>query len=138
MAAIMVALDEVVDLLDREAGIDALWVYGSEAAGRARADSDVDLAALFRERPAPVDLMELAGRAAALLGRPVDLVDLDGASPLLAYQVLKHGRLVADRNPSRRYRFTAGIPARREDLLIHRRPIEKQLIARMTGRPDNE
>lgn len=130
----MIALDEVVELLDRELGVDALWVYGSEAADRARADSDVDLAVLFRKPPAPVELLELAGRAGVLLDRPVDLVDLDDASPILAYQVLEHGRLVVDRDPSRRYRFTAGVPARREDLLIHRRPIEQRLIARMTGR----
>ena len=123
--------NQVLDLLDRRFAVDTLWIYGSEAAGRARADSDLDLAALFRQAPTPLELAELRAEAAAVLDRPVDLVDLDRASPLLAYQVLKHGRLVVDRNPSRRHRFAAGIPARREDVLIVRRPIEKRLIERV-------
>lgn len=122
---------DLLDLLDRRFAVDSLWVYGSEAAGRTRADSDLDVAVLFREAPSPVELAELRAEATAALGRPVDLVDLDRVSPLLAYQVLKHGRLLVDRNPSRRHRFTAGVPARREDVLIVRRPIEKRLIERV-------
>jgi hypothetical protein len=43
--------------------------------------------------------LRLRGEAEALLGRAVDLVDLDQASPILAYQVLEHGRLLVDRDP---------------------------------------
>jgi len=123
---------ELVDRLEASFGVDALWVYGSEATGRSRPDSDLDVAVLFREPPSPRELAELRADAAAAPDRPVDLVDLDRVSPLLAYQVLKHGRLVVDRNPSRRHRFTAGVPARREDILIMRRPIEKRLIERVS------
>jgi predicted nucleotidyltransferase len=126
---------QVAYLLDRIGatfGVDALWIYGSEAAGHARPDSDLDVAVLFRDAPSPLSLAELRAEAAAALDRPVDLVDLDRVSPLLAYQILKHGRLVVDRNPSRRHRFTAGVPARREDVLIMRRPIERRLIERVS------
>ncbi|MFP3940148.1 MAG: type VII toxin-antitoxin system MntA family adenylyltransferase antitoxin [Thermoanaerobaculia bacterium] len=126
-------LDELVALLDRRVGVDCLWVYGSEADGRARADSDLDVAVLFRTRPSALDLAGLQSDAEAVTGRPVDLVDLDQASPILAYQVLRHGRLVVDRNPSRRHRFTAGVPGRREDVLLMRRPIEERLIRRVLG-----
>lgn len=129
-------LRKILDLLDRRPGVDTLWVYGSEATGRAGAGSDLDLAALFRDRPSAVELVELRSEAEALVGRPVDLVDLDDASPLLAHQVLKHGRLLVDRDPPRRHRFAAAVPARREDLLILRRPIEKALFERMRGRID--
>jgi len=125
------SLDELLDLLDGQLGVDCLWVYGSEAAGRARPDSDLDVAVLARQRLSATELADLRGEAEALLGRAVDLIDLDQASPILAYQVLKHGRLLVDRNPSRRYRFTAALPGRREDVLIMRRPIEKRLIERM-------
>ncbi len=116
--------------------MDCLWIYGSEAAGRARPDSDLDVAVLARKRLAAAELAGLRADAEALVGRAVDLVDLDQASPILAYQVLEHGRLVVDRNPSRRYRFTATLPGRREDVLIMRRPIEERLIRRvMEGIP---
>ena len=41
-------LAKAVDLLDRRFGLEALLIFGSEARGTARADSDVDLAALAR------------------------------------------------------------------------------------------
>ncbi len=125
---------ELLDLLDQRLGVDCLWVYGSEASGRARPDSDLDVGVLARERLSAAKLADLRADAEALLGRTVDLVDLDQVSPILAYQVLKHGRLVTDRNPSHRYRFTATLPGRREDVLIMRRPIEERLIQRVMGR----
>lgn len=125
------SLDKLLDLLERRLGVDCLWVYGSEASRRARPDSDLDVAVLAREHLSATELADLRGDAEALLGRAVDLVDLDQASPILAYQVLKHGRLVVDRNPSRRHHFTAALPGRREDVLIMRRPIEERLIERM-------
>lgn len=125
----------LLDLLDRRFGVECLWVFGSEASGRTHPESDVDVAALFARSPSVVELAEARADGAALIDRPVDLVDLDRASPILAYQVLKHGRLVTDRNSSRRYRFTAGVPARREDVLHMRRPIEEHLVRRMAAEP---
>lgn len=122
---------ELFELLDERLGVDCLWVYGSEASGRAREDSDLDLGVLARRRLSALDLAGVQADAEALAGCPVDLVDLDEVSPILAYQVLKHGRLEVDRNPSRRYRFTASLPGRREDVLLTRRPIEERLIRRV-------
>ena len=127
------AIASLLDFLDRRFGVECLWVFGSEASGRARPESDLDVAVLFARSPSAVDLAEARAEGAALIDRPLDLVDLDNASPILAYQVLKHGRLVVDRNPSRRYRFTAGVPARREDVLLMRRPIEEHLARRIAA-----
>jgi predicted nucleotidyltransferase len=63
--------------------LDALWVYGSVATGTANRRSDLDLAALFHGRPAPEDVLDAAAELAGRLGRDVDLVDLDRASPIL-------------------------------------------------------
>jgi predicted nucleotidyltransferase len=123
----------LLDFLDRRFGVECLWVFGSEAAGRARLESDLDVAALFARQPSVIELAEARVEGAVLIDRSLDLIDLEAASPILAYQVLKHGRLVTDRNPSRRYRFTAGVPARREDVLHMRRPIEEHLARRMAA-----
>ena len=117
--------------LDRFAGLDALWLFGSEAAGRATSRSDVDLAALFATRPSPQALVAAREELREIVGRAVDLVDLERASPVLAMQALKHGRLVADRNPRHRVRFTAALPGRYEDVAILRRPGERLLLARL-------
>jgi uncharacterized protein len=117
--------------LDRLAGLDALWLFGSEASGRTNADSDVDLGALFARRPSAAGLLAAREELEGLLGRPVDLVDLEHASPVLAMQVLRHGRLVAERSRVHRIRFTAALPGRYEDVAILRRPAEKLLRARL-------
>jgi predicted nucleotidyltransferase len=112
--------------------IDALWVFGSEAAGTATASSDVDLAALFAARPLVGALIAARAQVEGIAGRPVDLVDIEAASPVLAMQVLRHGRLVRERDAVHRVRFTAALPGRYEDVVLLRRPLEKLLLARLT------
>jgi predicted nucleotidyltransferase len=130
------AIEGIAEALDRRFGVDALWVFGSEAMGRAQAESDLDLAVLFRTRPHAVELLDLRGEIAATMGRDVDLVDLEGASPVLAMQVLRNGKLLIDRDARHRVRFSAGAPARYEDLKRTRRPIEEALRERLVhGRP---
>jgi hypothetical protein len=41
--------------------------------------------------------------------------------------------LLVDRNPSRSIALTASVPARREDVLHMRRPIEERLVQRIAG-----
>ena len=130
----LLRLDEAVALLERRLGaVDALWIFGSQARGAARDDSDVDLAALFARRPDPLALLDARADLAALLGRDVDLVDLDGASPILAMQVLRHGRALRTRDPRRVHRFVARTITRYEDLRLVRRPAERILLARITN-----
>jgi uncharacterized protein len=117
--------------LDRFAGLDALWLFGSEAAGRATARSDIDLGALFATRPSPQSLLAVREELREIVGRAVDLVDLERASPIVAMQVLKHGRLVADYDRTHRLRFAAVLPGRYEDVAILRRPGERLLRARL-------
>jgi predicted nucleotidyltransferase len=85
------AILEIISRLDSRWGLDALWVFGSRATGNARADSDWDLAALFKSRPDPVELFGLRGEFEPIAGVPVDVVDPDRASPVLARQVAKKG-----------------------------------------------
>ncbi len=131
---LMVTLRErIAPDLERRFGLAALWLFGSHAAGRARSDSDVDLAALFRRRPSPAELVDAAGAAEAVLGRPVDLISADEAAPILAMQVLRNGRLVVDADPVRRAAFTSAAFGRYEDLKIARRPAERALLRRIDG-----
>jgi uncharacterized protein len=124
-------LPAVLACLDQRFDVDTVWLYGSASRGELRAGSDVDLAMLVRRHPTADELYEARSEAAELIGRDVDLVDLDRASPILAMQVLRHGRLLVDRDPARRWRFEAAVPGRYEDLMIMRRPMEKELIQRV-------
>lgn len=113
--------------------LDSLWLFGSCARGDERPDSDVDLAALFARRLSAGEMADLIGDLATLLRRPVDLVDLERAPPLLAYEVLREGRLLYDERPEHRVAFATPLPTIVEDLRIVRRPIDAALQERLRG-----
>ncbi|HEX7186424.1 MAG TPA: nucleotidyltransferase domain-containing protein [Thermoanaerobaculia bacterium] len=127
------SLQRAMAFLEERFGLDVLWLFGSEAQGTTHPESDVDLAALFRQRPDALDVLGARGDLEEILGREVDLVDLDRASPILAMQVLQHGRLLVDRDPRRRIAFFVRTLNLYEDLKIQRRDVERRLFERIAG-----
>lgn len=78
-----------------------VWIYGSYAQGRARRDSDLDIA-ILPDRP--IDAWERIERSqdvASGVHRELDLVDLGTVSDLLRYEVVAHGIRVGARDPER-------------------------------------
>ena len=67
----------------------------------------------------------------SLLGVGIDLVDLDQASPILGMQILRHGRLLVDRDPRRRFAFFSKTVSMYEDVQILRRNAERLLFERI-------
>ena len=129
-------LQRALDFLEERFGLDTLWVFGSEARGITRPDSDVDLAVLFRRRPTALEILEAGAELEEVLHREVDLVDLDRASPILGMQVLRHGRLLIDRNIKRRHAFFSRTISMYDDVKIVRREAERRLLERVaSGRP---
>jgi len=122
------------------AGIRVAYLFGSRVTGRARADSDLDLAVKYD----PV--LDTAGRLrleldviAALadelgsLGERADVVDLDRASSALAFRAIRDGRRVVERDPGERVRLEARI-ARTYDDDAPRREVIRQAAARAARR----
>jgi hypothetical protein len=76
-------------------GIAELQIFGSEARGDARPDSDVDI--LYTLRPGRrlgSEIEDLADELGDLFGRHVDLVSLRSLHPLLKPAVLAEARTV--------------------------------------------
>ena len=124
------AVEAILRELDTRWGVEAAWLFGSQVRS-ARPDSDIDLAVLFRSLPDPLDLLESRADLERQAGAPVDVVDLYRASPIIAFQALKTGRLVADHAPRRRIDFATHLPSRYEDLMIMRRGIERAMMRRL-------
>lgn len=89
-------------LLDRVRGVQAVYVFGSRAAGTAHAGSDLDLALLAARPLDPVARFDAQEALAAALGHDVDLVDLRAASTVLGAEVLRTARVLHDADPTAR------------------------------------
>jgi len=78
-------------------------VFGSAARGTAHAHSDIDIAIGLPEgrRLTALELGDLASRLEAAAGRPVDVVDLEGAPPGLAFRIFRDGQVLAQRDRAR-------------------------------------
>ena len=83
----------------------AVYVFGSAAAGRARSDSDLDLAILPAASIAPSKLFEAKLQLAEAVGRDVDLIDLSASTTVLRKEVLAGGRLLYETDRVRRAEF---------------------------------
>lgn len=86
--------DQLRRMLARYPSFRAAYLFGSLATGRARPDSDLDLAVLAAKALSSEEKAALIGELAELSGRAVDLVDLALAGEPVLGQVLVHGRRI--------------------------------------------
>jgi predicted nucleotidyltransferase len=112
----------VAHCLSRRREIQAAYVFGSAATGRARTDSDVDIAVLVDRRVRPTQMLKyrlklMADLASALRRSDVEVVILNEAPPLLAHRVLSLGALAFERSASARVRFQVQTARRYSDLI---------------------
>lgn len=111
-------------------------LFGSRARGNARADSDVDVAVIFvpaadgaRRFALRCELSERLARAMGV--DRADVVDLEAASPLLAHEVLQHGRLLLSLDEPLRTRVVARQVMRYIDTAPMRRVLDDATFRRV-------
>ncbi|MGH7308427.1 MAG: type VII toxin-antitoxin system MntA family adenylyltransferase antitoxin [Candidatus Rokuibacteriota bacterium] len=121
------ALEGIRLVLEPRADVRLAYVFGSTARGEARPESDVDVAVLFDPEPGPRHLDSLTSDLQAAARRPVDLVVLNTAPPLLVHQILKTGRRVLTRAEDERVRFETRATARYLDT-AHLRRVQHQYL----------
>lgn len=83
---------EITRYLRQQGDIELAILFGSLANGRARPDSDLDLAI---KKPQPLsanDKMDIIEQLALISGRPVDLIDLNMAGEPILGQIMQHGK----------------------------------------------
>lgn len=82
----------ILAVIDTQSGIRLAILFGSLAAGREQADSDLDLAVDAGRRLTTCEKLSLMSELAERTGRPVDLVDLHIVGEPLLGQILRHGK----------------------------------------------
>jgi predicted nucleotidyltransferase len=80
-------------------------LYGSAASGRMHAGSDIDIAFLCDQNPSAYQVFMIAQELADILGRDVDLVNLQQASTVFQTQVVGSGKVIYCSDDHRRMLF---------------------------------
>ena len=127
-------LDDGIALIERRLQPEAVLLYGSLASGETGPHSDVDIGLLMGRREVdPFELSALRTDVEAVVGRDVDLVALDTASPILAMEVLRRHRVAHARRPAAVDEFFVRTCGAYFDLKCVRRPIEDAIRRRATA-----
>ncbi len=108
----MSSLQSIRRLLEARPDVRLAYLFGSAARGEERPRSDLDVGVLFEDDPAPEAINRLVAELERAVGRPVDLVVLGTAPPLLAHEVISRGTLLVCRDEDDRVRFAARTVAR--------------------------
>ena len=84
------------DQFSRQEHLVAVWLHGSAVTKNFRADSDIDMALMYKpgKQPEGRDLLELASGLSEALGREVDLGLLDSRNPVYGFQALQKGTVL--------------------------------------------
>jgi predicted nucleotidyltransferase len=125
-----------LERLFRQCPVQLAYLFGSQATGHTHTDSDVDIAVLLDDR-LTVDerfaerLALIGALSQALRTDTVDVVILNEASPLLAYEVLHHGVLLYCAEENARVEFQVRTLLAYEDTAPLRRLLAEAMAERV-------
>lgn len=88
--------DVLRTVLEQVPAIELAYLFGSQASGNARWNSDIDLAVRCNERLSTEQRMALISAVAEATGRTVDVVDLFETPEPVTGEVLGGKRLIGD------------------------------------------
>ncbi len=74
--------------------LEAVYIFGSYADGKASENSDVDIGYLSREELSSVGRWEISQKLAHVLRKDVDLVDMRQTNTIFRYQILSNGKRI--------------------------------------------
>lgn len=122
--------NEIRGAMKDQPSIKLAFIFGSFAQGRARGDSDIDVA-VASDRPLTYSKkIELIEYLATRTGRPVDLIDLQQAEGLILNQILTTGRRIVCKDSDLYARLIMRMIMEQEDVMpYHRRILTARRMA---------
>src|SRR5690554_5114497 len=102
-------LSSLTKYIQNHTRVSAAWLFGSVATGKDREGSDVDLAILFVPNLSKQERFDMrlfiASELSSLVGRDVDIVDMQAAPLFLQHQVRKNGQLLVEKDHAYRVNY---------------------------------
>ncbi|NLK34526.1 MAG: nucleotidyltransferase domain-containing protein [Gracilibacteraceae bacterium] len=93
-------LREFINGVDREYPIELAYLFGSYARGTENSQSDIDIALLFQNQYTKYEELIIRGqiidKGLSVFSRPIDLVSLNSAPPLLKYEIIGDSLILKD------------------------------------------
>ena len=75
-------------------------VFGSYATGKAKQDSDIDIAICGNRKFSPDELVDMSTQLSMLLGLEVDLIDLSKSHGAILEEAMMKGEKILQRSPA--------------------------------------
>ncbi len=124
--------NKLTEILRTHKDIIAAILFGSEAAGNANQESDIDIALLYNRNniPMPMDLLQYGQELSDLMQQDVDIVLLNDASPIISMQAIKNGIPLIIQNQKAYDAFEIKLITDYADLKRMREPFEKNILKR--------
>ncbi len=133
--------NRIVRYFSRQSEVLAVYLFGSHASGAEHAKSDLDLAVLCdssRDRQSAHRLqMKYFKELSRVVPENLDIVILNRAGELLVYEVLSRGRLLYQRDASRRVQFEARRIADYLDFAPVMRRMQRGMMKKLKERVDH-
>ena len=95
----------IIGYFDKKPQVATVYLYGSQARGEAKKDSDIDLAVLFTKKQDSLDFFALAPELSKMTGKEVEVQDLESCRIDFAHRVLSEGKLLFSNNEKVRIAF---------------------------------
>lgn len=118
---------EILVVLAGESGLQTAILYGSQAAGNAHENSDVDLAVLYDHELGGQEFLSLKLRLENVLKKEVDLVDLYRLHGTILKKILTKGKVLQGKGSARLGQLVVRMIYNQEDMMpYYNRSLEER------------